>query len=100
MAHGTTWGTRSDTAVSQVLYWKDTVPSHVLYHLAVEHSGTFHHHFVEVGWSFFLSIKKLIVGVMGIEGPKHEVTGQRMMRSPSALIREPDGAQILQAKPL
>lgn len=48
MAHGTTWGTRSGTAVSQDLSWKDTASSRVLYHLAVEHSGTSHHHFVEV----------------------------------------------------
>lgn len=29
MARGTTWGTKSDTAASQVLYWKDTASSHV-----------------------------------------------------------------------
>lgn len=48
MARGTTWGTKSDTAASQVLYWKDTVSSHVLCHLAAEHSGTSHHRFAEV----------------------------------------------------
>lgn len=47
-ARGTTSGTRSDTAVSPALCWKVTVSSPVLYHLAVEHSGTSPHRFVEV----------------------------------------------------
>lgn len=54
MARGTTWETRSDTAVSRVLYWKDTVSSPVLYRLAVERSGTSHHRFAEVGLSFVI----------------------------------------------
>lgn len=54
MARGTTWGTRSDTAVSPVLCWKDTASSRVLYRLAAEHSGTSHHHFAEVKM-YFLS---------------------------------------------
>lgn len=55
MARGTTWGIKSDTAVSQGLYWKDTVSSHASYRLEVEHNGTSHRLFAEARHFFFLS---------------------------------------------
>lgn len=63
MARATTWGTKSDTAASQASCWKDTASSHVLYHLAAEHSGTSHHPFAEVGFSSFSSFLSLCQSV-------------------------------------
>lgn len=94
-APDTTSETRSDTTVNPALCWKVTAFSPALYHLAVEHSGTSLHHFVEVRrLPLWLSFCWGHENWRTLRGREPNWDGE-----PGMLINEADGAWNVRAEP-